>query len=294
MNTATRRKRRELLTYIQREVVPKLSIQGVVEIGSVARGIARDDSDIDAVVFLAPYDLYAIPAEFKWSADQGTYHGIFREVENSIQLDFQHLDLAQWSKKSYPWPESICAELSEGWIAFDRNDEIQTLIAKRTKYNSEVRQGHLDEAIVGLASLLSETATDRTWTTLGPSIAHYRLHSACDYLIQALFAYNRRWRPLRSREISVLLCLPWIPEGFEEQLLLATNALTARQERYQERAATLRDFFDKLVSKCQQDRLYGENAVREAFIRQHDEPGRSWNMDEWKRKHEERNLETQE
>jgi hypothetical protein len=289
MNIATKRKRTELSTYIQREVVPETSVQGVVAIGSVAKGIARDDSDIDAVVFLEPFDLYAIPAEFKWQPDQGTYHGIFSAVENSIQLDFKRLDLAQWSKQTYVWPESIRAELSEGWIAFDRNNGIQKLIAERTKYSDEMRQKRLDEAIVGLDWLLSETTTDRTWTTLGPSIAHYRLHSACDYLMQALFAYNRRWRSLRSRELSDLLNLPWLPERFEEQLLLVMNALSITQEGYQQRGTALRYCFNELVAKCQQDRLYGENAVSEAFIRQHDEPGRNWNMDEWNRAHKERN-----
>jgi hypothetical protein len=111
------------------------------------------------------------------------------------------------------------------------------------------------------------------------------VHAAYDYLVQALFAYNRRWRPFRSRELSDLLNLPWLPERFEEQLLLATNALSVTQEGYQQRAAVLRYYFNDLVVKCQQDGLYGENAVSEAFIRQHDEPGRDWNMDEWSKVH---------
>ena len=52
---------------------------------------------------------YAIPAECKWQPDQGTFHGIFSEVENSIQLDFKRLDLREWSKPTYKWPNSICA-----------------------------------------------------------------------------------------------------------------------------------------------------------------------------------------
>ena len=288
MNTATKRKRSELLTYIQREIIPEACVQGVVAIGSVAKGIARDDSDIDAVVFLEPFDLYAVPAEFNWKPDKGTFHGIFSAVENSIQLDFKRIDLAQWSKQTYVWPESICAELREGWVAFDRNGGIQKLIAERTKFGDEIRQARLDEAITRLDWLLSERTTDRTWITLGPNIAHYRLHSAYDYLMQALFAYNHRWRTFRSRELSDLSNMPWLPERFEEQLLLATNALSVTREGYQQRVTALRDCFNELIAKCQQDGLYGENAVSEAFIRQHDEPGRDWNMDEWNKKHEER------
>lgn len=290
MNKATKRKQTKLSAYIQREIILEPSVQGVVVIGSVARGLARDDSDIDAVVFLKPYDVYAIPAECKWHPDDGTYHGIFSNVENSIQLDFKRLDLRKWSKQTYVWPESMCAELSAGWVAFDRNDEIQKLIVERTKFRDKIRQERLDEAIVRLDWLQSASTIARTWTTLGPNIAHYRLHSAYDYLMQALFAYNSRWRTWRSRELSDLLNLPWLPERFEEQLLLATNALSTTQEGYQQRVTVLRDSFDELVAKCQQEGLYGENAVSEAFIRQHDEPGRNWNMDEWNKEHKERNI----
>ena len=285
MNPATKRKRTELSRFIQQEIIPETSVQGVVVIGSVAKGIARSDSDIDAVIFLEPFDLYAIPAEFKWRSDDGSFHGIFTDVENSIQLDLKRLNLQEWSKPTHVWPESICAELREGWLAFDRNGNIQKLIAERTDFNDEIRQERLDAAIVHLDWLLRNSSTERTWETQGAKIAHYRLHSAYDYLVQALFAYNRRWRTLRSRELPDLLKLPWLPQQFDEQLLLATNALSVTKDGYQQRVTILQHFFNELVSKCQQDGIYGGDAVSEAFIRQHDEPGRSWNMDEWNKKH---------
>ena len=289
MNPETKRKRTELSGFIQQEVVPEPSIQGMVVIGSVAKGIARADSDIDAVIFLEPFDLYAIPAESKWRSEDGSFHGIFREGENSIQLDFKRLNLQEWSKPTYVWPESLCAELSEGWLAFDRHDQIRKLILERTYFSDEIRQERLDDAIACLDWLLNDSTTERTWETLGAEVAHYRLHSAHDYLTQALFAYNRRWRTLRSREISDLLKLPWLPEKFDEQLILATNALSLTKDGYQHRVRILQYFFKALMTKCRQDGIYGDDAVSEAFIRQHDEPGRNWNMDEWNQKHEERN-----
>lgn len=289
MNPATQRKRTELSRFIQQEVTPEMSVQGVVVIGSVAKGIARADSDIDAVVFLDPFDLYAIPAEFQWRAEDGTFHGIFSDVENSIQLDFKRLNLQEWSRPTHLWSESLCAELSEGWPAFDRHGQIWKLIVERTYFTDEIRQERLDDAIVCLDWLLNDSAAERTWETLGAEVAHYRLHSAYDYLTQALFAYNRRWRTLRSREIPDLLKLPWLPERFDEQLLLATNALSVTKDGYQQRVATLQHFFNELVTECQRAGLYGGDAVSEAFIRQHDEPGRNWNMDKWNKKHRERN-----
>jgi len=289
MNKATKQKRTDLSRFIQQEIIKEASVQGVVVIGSVAKATARDDSDIDAVVFLDPFDPYAIPAEFKWRPDSNTFHGIFSHVENSIQLDFKRLDLQEWSKSTYVWPESICAELSEGWLAFDRNGYVQKLVAERTYFNDEIRQKYLDDAIEHLDWLLKESSVLRTWETLGAKIAHYRLHSAFDYLAQALFAYNRCWRTVRSRELSDLLKLPWLPEKFDEQVILATNAISMTKDDYQQRAMVLHQFFDELVTQCQQDKIYGGNAVSEAFIRRHDEPGRDWNMNEWNKKHRERN-----
>lgn len=198
------------------------------------------------------------------------------------------LDLQEWSKPTHGWPESICAELSEGWLAFDRNGSIQRLIGERTYFNDEIRQERLDDAIVHLDWLLSDLTVEHTWETLGAEIAHYRLHSAYDYLMQALFAYNRHWRTIRSRELTDLLKLPWLPEKFDRQLILATNALSVTKAGYQQRVTVLQDYFDELVSKCQQDGIYGVKAVSEAFIRRHDEPGRNWNMDEWNKRHSER------
>jgi hypothetical protein len=289
MNPATNRKRTELSRFVHQEIIKETSVQGVIVIGSVAKGIARADSDIDAVVFLKPFDLYAIPGEFKWRSDDGTFHGIFSEVENSIQLDFKRLDLQEWSKSTHVWPESICAELSEGWLAFDRNNLIQKLVAERTDFNDEIRQERLDDAIVHMNWLLSDSTLEQTWEISGATIAHYRLHSAYDYLTQALFAFNRRWRTLRSRELSDLLKLPWLPEKFDEQLIFATNALSVTKDGYQQRATILQHFFNELMTKCQQDGIYGGDTVSEAFIRQHDEPGRNWNMEEWNKKHRESN-----
>jgi len=288
MNAATQQKRRDLSRFIQQQVITETSVQGIVAIGSVAKGTARFNSDIDAVVFLKPLDLFAVPAECKWMPDEDTFHGIFSNVQNAIQLDFHRFDLQEWSKPSYVWPESICAELCEGWLAFDRHGNIQKLIAERTYFSDDIRQTRLDDAIAHLDWLLNETTAERTWEMFGAKIAHYRLHAAFESLVQGLFAYNYRWRTLKSRELPDLLKLPWLPEKLDEQLLLATNALEGTQDGYQQRVKLLQHFFNELVTQCQADGLYGDRPVNEAFIRRHDEPGRDWNMAEWNKQHRER------
>ena len=288
MNTIIEKKRADVSMYIDRHVISEAAVQSIVVVGSVATGLASARSDIDARVFLNPYDLYAVPAECKWQPDDDTFHGIMSPIENPIQLDFKRLDLQEWSHPTHVWPEPILAELQDGWIAFDRHGQIRPLITERTAYTEEIRQARLDDALPFLDGLLNLSSIDHNWTTLGANTAHDRLHAAYDYLVQALFAYNHRWRTWRSREMTCLLKLPWLPENFSDHVLQAANALSATKDGYEKRFKVLRHFFDAFVRQCHNDGLYGPDTVLDAFIRGHDEPGRDWNMAEWVQKHQNR------
>jgi hypothetical protein len=287
-NKIIEQKRNELLTFIQQEVMDEPAVQAIIAVGSITTGLARPDSDIDAVVFLDPFDSYAIPAEFQWRPVDGSFYRIFVEIEGAIQFDFKRLDLAEWSQPAFEWPEPLRAELSAGWLAFDRPGTINALIAERTAFTDVIRQAHLDEALLQLDQLLAGDKVRRSWETLGPIIAHDRLNAAYDQLVQALFAYNRRWRPWRSREISSLLQLPWLPEQFTGQVLIALNAPSLDHDGFITRVSVLTRFFEKLIARLISDGLYGQDAIGEAFIRQHNEPGRSWNIEEWTRIHHQR------
>jgi len=285
------RKRRELMTFVERELVPEPAVQAVMGIGSVATGLARPDSDIDAIVFLDPFDWYIVPAEFAWRPSDNTFHGIFSkeaDQEECIQFDFARFDLTRWADPSVGWPEGRCAELCEGWMAFDRSGQVAELIAARTAYTDAMRTARLDEALVWLDQHLSDDRPQRHWDTLGPAIAHDVLQAAYGYLVQALFAYNHRWRPWRNREMPSLLALPWLTEGFAHRVLCALNAPSPDHAGYLARVDTLRALLADLIGRLIADGEYGEDAVGEAFIRSHDEPGRAWNMAEWNRWHGQR------
>lgn len=90
-------------------------MRGVVATGSVAIGRARPGSDIAAVVFMDPLDLYISPAEFVWREADSTYHTIFSDDAEldrvGIQLDLHRLDLTTWQSPDFSWPEPVRAEL---------------------------------------------------------------------------------------------------------------------------------------------------------------------------------------
>jgi hypothetical protein len=287
--SATAKKRQDLMVFIERELVPEPAVQAVIGIGSIASGLARPDSDIDAIIFLDPFDWYIVPAEFKWWPSDNSFHSIFSPgLEEYMQFDFARFDLTQWADSSFKWPEERCAELHEGWLAFDRSGHVAELIETRTTYADAIRKAKLDEAITGLDQLLSEDRPQSRWASLSSVIAHDRLQAAYEYLVQALFAYNHRWRPWRSREMSSLLALPWLPEGFANRVLGASSTSSLDEAGYLSRVDSLRGLFQDLTNRLVTDGEYGDDVISEAFIRSHNEPGRAWNMDEWNRKHAER------
>ena len=289
---ATYQKRQDLLTFVERALKPDPAVQVVIGIGSLAMGLARPDSDIDAVVFLDPFDWYVVPAEFTWRPADGTFHSIFSQeawVESEgVQFDLARFDLARWSDPAYTWPEGFRAELAEGWVAFDRAGRVTALIAERTAYPEGVRMARLDEAITALDQHLGQTEPPVRWASLGPAIAHDRLQAAYHYLVQALFAYNRRWRPWRNREMSSLLRLPWLPEEFAGRILTALNAPSLDYAGYLARFETIQALCNDLQARLIADGDYEADIIGQAFTRSHEEPGRAWNMEVWNRKHRER------
>ena len=171
---STTKKRQDLSDFIGRMLEPEPAVRAVIGIGSIAVGPARPDSDIDAVVFLDPFDPYIVPAEALWCPTDGSFHSIFsKEVseEPCLRLDFLRLDLAEWADPAFAWPEPRRAELQGGWVAFDRDGSVTELIAARTAYTDEVRLAKLDEAITWLDQHLGGEAPRRSWEALGPVIA---------------------------------------------------------------------------------------------------------------------------
>ena len=76
-------------------------MEGVVTVGSVATGQARESSDIDAIIFMHPVDRYILPTESIWCPWDDTFHGIFVSDQhirnNGIHLDLSFRDTVEWS-----------------------------------------------------------------------------------------------------------------------------------------------------------------------------------------------------
>lgn len=289
-NAYALRKRDQLRAYTRRELAPHPCVRAVIAIGSVATGQARPDSDIDAVVFMDPVDLFVAPAEAIWRARDNSYHSIFTDDPtlelDGIQLDLHRLDLAVWRTHEHEWPEHVRAELADGWVVLDRTagDDggggIKQLIRDRAVMADGERLAVLDDVLVEVAGLLRDEP-DAAWSVFGPAEALDRLQAAWEGLARGLFAYERRWRPWRSRSLRGLLQLEHLPDPLSTALLTCVQSPESSLRGYTQRAQVLRDVFASLVARLRADGAYGLNPVSEAFVRRHDEPGRAWNIDDW-------------
>lgn len=292
MTPATEEKRQQFQHFIDQILAPEDAVKGVVGIGSIASGQMHSESDIDAVVFLNPFDHFIAPAESIWNPIDGSFHSIFdkSEVPGGIELDLARCDLNKWASQEFEWPEGNRAELGVGWLAYDPIGEIKTLIAQKTAYDDDIRQQRIDEALIWLDQHLTWSDPMKKWEFYGPVIAFDRLQAAYQYLVQALFAYNRRWQIWRNREMQELLCLPWLPTDFENKILVAANAPSLDEEGYQAQVTALTSLFQEFLSELVDSGEYSAMPVDQAFVRQNQEIGRAWNMEEWNRFHKIREL----
>lgn len=287
MTPATLTKRQELLTFIEQVVRPIGPVAGIAAIGSLATGTARPDSDLDLVAFLSPFDPFALPAEAIWRASDRSFHSIFQPIDG-LQIDIHRVDLDALIASGGAMPEGRRAELATSWLAFDRGGLIAQLLAEWTRYDDATQIARLDEAVTWLDQHLGDETPQLHWETLGPAVAHDRLNAAYGYLVQGLFALNRRWQPWRNRELDALLRLPRLPAGFESRVLLAACPPAHDRAGFDARVQALRDLMGDLAEMAVAAGVYTENPVDQAFIRSHAEPGRAWNMAEWEAEHQRR------
>ena len=285
MTPATEKKRRQLHAFIERQLAPEPAVIAVIGIGSIASGQMRPDSDIDAIIFLDPLDLYIAPAEALWLPEEGVFRSIFTKDEKGVQFDFTRRPWPQWVDPAFEWPEGDRAELHSGWIAYDPDGRAARLIAQRAAYPDGLRMARLDEAIIRIEQQLGGGKPRMIWQSLGPVIAHDRLDAAYTYLVQALFAYNRHWQVWRSREMQALLNLPWLPRDFSDRVLTAANGPGLDQSGFNQRAEMLSARWLKPDNGD-----YSAAPVDQAYIRSREEPGRPWNLEEWNKFHLARSL----
>lgn len=285
MTPETKAQRALFEQFIETAVKPEKTIMAVVAIGSLATGWAGPNSDADAIAFLSPLSHTVLPAEAIWNPTDNNYYSLFTEDEtvlaNGLHLDISRLDWKQWADPEFVWPEPRRAELSQGWVAYDPTGIVTRTIQQRTAYDYDLRLARLDESLVWLDHHLHQQSAEEMWGRLPTAVAFDKLQSAYNYLVQALFAYNHQWRVWRNQEMKYLLRLAWLPDNFAERVLIAMHPPSLDQSGFVAQADRLRTLFAELLEELIRQGDYTHVPIDQAYLRYYDEPGHTWNMDEW-------------
>lgn len=287
ISPATRAKRTALQTFIDRHVVGRDEVKAIVVYGSVANGAAVADSDVDAIVFMDPLDHYLLPAEAIWNPQDDSFRSIFGSAlgHDELQLDLMRVDWRAWADPGFHCPDDVRARLSVVWVAFERDGyDAASIIRRVTTMTDDQQQALLDEGLLAIDGL-PEDAED-AWNR-DPVEALDALNAHWEALLRCVYAINRTWFPYRARALRNVPSLTW-DGGLSGDLLRTCAGGALDHTGYRTRWNALAEVTQRILEHVSSDPRYGDDPIFAAFLRQHDEPGRAWNMAEWNERHSSR------
>lgn len=285
MSTAA--KREAFLTFIERHVAPHAAIKAVVVYGSVADGTAVASSDVDALVLMDPLDPWLVPAEAIWNPADDSFRSIFSDQPmgpGELQVDLTRVPWPEWSAPDFRCPPQLRAKLDVTWVAHQREGiDVEALMERVVAMSPRQQQRLLDAALLAGDGLTDDP--EELWQR-DELEALDALNAQWEALLRLLYAVNQTWFPYRARAVRNLARLAW-RAGLEGETLRSCLAAPADRQGFLDRASALNLVRQRVVARLSDDPRYGQDPVFAAFLRQHDEPGRAWNMDEWLRRHAE-------
>lgn len=284
ISAAAAEKRRALKGFIERHVIHREVIRAIVVYGSVANGAAVAESDVDAIVFMDPVDPYLLPAEAIWNPHDDSFRSIFSSETrpDDLQLDFKRVSWGEWASPSFTCPDVVRAHLDTTWVAYCRDGYDPVTVIERITTMTDDQQLHLiDEALLAVDGVPEDPS--EAWER-DPLEAVDGLAVQWDALLRCIYAINKVWFPYRGRAVRNLRSLPWYA-GLRGELLIGCVGGATDRSGYEARAGALLQVRESVLTRLTTDPRYDDDPIFAAFLRQHDEPGRAWNMAEWNERH---------
>ena len=277
-------KRAALQALIERVLAPEPDVQAVLAVGSVATGRARADSDIDAVVWLDPFDPHIAPAEFIWRPADGSFRSIFsarprRPTTPGSTCTGRPGRLARaWARLADGcWP-------AEHGLVGSRTPAVAAWLAERIAYPVAGRR-RVDEALVWLDQLLDEAARAR----LADSGAAGRPRSAVGRLRLAgggAVCLSGALAAVAQPRAGASAGAPWLPAGapaWLEAVLTPPGAKRPMPRGWRRCGRSMA----RCAPACRRRRLW-RRPRGQAFVRTTTSRAARGNMDAWQRAHDAR------
>lgn len=210
---------------IKKEIAPFLKrleecdyIEGIVLLGGLGlRDFSDKYSDIDITLFYTREieEEKHLPFEFHYKVENRTY-------------EFNIGELYYEEEKELNWDESKKEAYLRGRVIVDKNNRIQELIDKKTKYDSSNDRERL-VFIMQQYYWRGQIHTIRSFHRGFPENAHILLNNCLEMLIEAFYIINHKYRPHLKWRFSNLLEMDIIPrdsiKNIREAFLIKDNSL---------------------------------------------------------------------
>lgn len=245
-------------------------VEGVILLGGLGRRNFLDKhSDVDFAVFVnprfpLPFFIKKTPGFLlpKWLPRFEFY---VRSIVGDLEFNLHQQVLRDEAKLDHPWDETKKEAYSRGIIILDRSGKLKRLLTKKLSFPEKWRQRRLTE-IVGqfpwYAFINPLRQIDRGFIHNG----HDLLNQAIEMLVEALFLYNRQYRPHKKWCLETSMLLPWLPKGYRRNILEAMLIKDFSGRDIYRRVRILKKIFESLQKCLLKEKVVPKNAYEYACI----------------------------
>lgn len=248
--------RERIMPFVER-LKSKSEVEGIVLLGGLSNNDYRNFmdkfSDVDISIFLSidsnqysehgrlePKIQEILPA---WLPNF-EFHVPF--AENMIEINVHQQIIEFEENKNKTWDEAKKeAYAYSAEIIYDKKGRVKRLINEKVRFNEAHRK-------LRLAQLLGQY---QWYVRINPlrqiergflENAHDLLNEGVEMFMEALYLFNRRYRPHKKWRIAMSFDLPWLPKEYQEKLRASMKVEGFGQESILRRRECLIELFEEL------------------------------------------------
>jgi len=192
----------------------KKEVEGIVLLGGLGvRNFLDKHSDVDIAVFVnyQDHELKLPPA---WLPRFDFHVKLPKPIEGIEDIEFNVHQQILSAELDHEWDEGKKEAYSRGNVVYDRRGFLTKFLEDKLAYSAEERQRKLIE-IIGQLPWYSEINPRRQIERGFIHNAHDLLNQTGEMIVEALFLFNRRYRPHKKWRLETSFRLPWVPRKYE-------------------------------------------------------------------------------
>lgn len=224
------------------------AVEGVVFLGSLARGFMDESSDLDISIIVGGKDLKRLRRVFEPMA---------KEVESNrgVEADIEVHAYDDFARRQ--WGEIERFSFQHCQIYFDRNGRLGRSIKEKLDVPRDFWTRRIVEGCIYLSGYASPgregRSTAENWVRRGDlAQAHYCAGYVAELIMELTYALNREFLPPPKWRMFNLRNLPWRPEGLEESLATIMSVGEMNQEGLARRLSAARELWPRIIQRVEE------------------------------------------